>query len=94
MQPTTEASKENVKRASHQALVWQSLEAQNSPELDSMEYGWVKDDQNKSLQPVTLPGEIEQIRKPVGAKVNIYFSDHHYLNIWRRNLIIWRPPLN
>ena len=53
--PTTEVFKENVKRAHRQALVWQSLEAQNPPELDSTEYGWVKDDQNKSLQPVTLP---------------------------------------
>ena len=33
--PTTKAFKENVKRA----LVWQSLEAQNPPELDSTEYG-------------------------------------------------------
>ena len=57
--PTTEAFKENVKRAHHQALVWQSLEAQNPPELDSTEYGWVKDDQNKPLQPVTLPDEVE-----------------------------------
>ncbi|KAG1683171.1 Glutamate receptor U1 [Nymphon striatum] len=44
--PTTEAFKENVKRAHYQALVWRSLEAQNPPELDSTEYGWVKDDQN------------------------------------------------
>ena len=47
--PTTEAFKGNVKRAHHQVLVWQSLEAQNPPELDSTEYGWVNDDQNKSL---------------------------------------------
>ena len=47
--PTTEAFKDNVKRAQHQTLVWQSLEAQNPPELDSTEYGWVKDEQNKSL---------------------------------------------
>jgi len=57
--PTTEAFKENVKRAHYQALVWRSLEAQNPPELDSTEYGWVKDDQNKSLQPVTLPDEVQ-----------------------------------
>ena len=57
--PTTEAFRENVKRAHNQALVWLSLEAQNPPELDAMEYGWVNDDQNKSLQPVTLPDEAE-----------------------------------
>ena len=45
------------------ALVWQSLEAQNPPELDSTEYGWVKDDQNKSIQPVTLPDEVELVLK-------------------------------
>ena len=53
--PTTEAFKETDKRANHQALLWQSLEAQNPPELDSTAYGWVKDNQNKSLQPITLP---------------------------------------
>ena len=40
--PKTEAFKENVKRAHNQALAWQSLEAQNPPELESTEYGWVK----------------------------------------------------
>ena len=54
----TEAFKENVKRAHNQALVWQSLEAQNPPEVESTEYGWVNGDQNKSLQPVTLPDEV------------------------------------
>ena len=58
--PTTEAFKENFKIAHHQALVWQSLEAH-----DSTEYGWVKDDQNKSLQPVTLPGEVELVPEMV-----------------------------
>ena len=41
--PTTEAFKGNVKKAPHQALVWQSQEPQNPPELDSTEYGWVND---------------------------------------------------
>ena len=63
--PTTEAFKGNVKRAYHQVLVWQSLEAQNPPELDSTEYGWVNDDQNKSLQPVTLPDEVELVPEMV-----------------------------
>ena len=57
--PTTEAFEENVKRAHHQALIWQSLQVHNPPELDSTEYGWVKDDQNKSLQPVILPDEVK-----------------------------------
>ena len=59
LSPTTEAFKENVKRAHNQALIWLSLEAQNPPKLDAMEYGWVKDDQNKSLQPVTLPDKVK-----------------------------------
>lgn len=57
--PTTDAFKENVKRAHHQALVWSSLREPNPPELDSTEYGWVKNDQNATLQPVTLPDEVE-----------------------------------
>ena len=57
--PTTEAFKENVKRAHHQALVWRSLEPENPPQLETAEFGWLQDDQNKSLQPVTLPDEVE-----------------------------------
>ena len=53
---TTEAFKENGKRAQHQVLVWQSLEAQNPP---NWIHGWVKDEQNKSIKPVTLPSELE-----------------------------------
>ena len=63
--PTTEAFKENFKIAHHQALVWQSLEAQNPLEMDSTENGWVKDDQNKSLQHVNLPDEIELVPEMV-----------------------------
>ena len=59
--PTTEAFKENVKTAHNQALLWQSLEAQNPPELDSTEYGWVNDDQNKSL----LHDEVELVPEMV-----------------------------
>ena len=63
--PTTEAFKENVKRAHNQAFAWQSLEAQNPSELDSTEYGWVNDDQNKSLQLVPLPDEVELVPEMV-----------------------------
>ena len=63
--PTTETFKENIKRAHNQALLWQSLEAQNPPELGSTEYGWVNDDQNKSLHPVTLPDEVELVPEVV-----------------------------
>ena len=59
MPPITEAFKRNVKRSQYQAFVWQSLEEQKPPELDSTEYCWVKGDQNKSLQPVTLHDEVE-----------------------------------
>ena len=45
----------------HSKEAWKSLEALIPPELDSTEYGWVKDDQNKSLKPVTLPDEVELV---------------------------------
>ena len=63
--PTTKAFKENVKRVHHHAMVWQSQEAQNPPELDSTEYGWVKNYQDKCLQPVTLPDEVELVPEMV-----------------------------
>ena len=45
--PTSEAFKENVRRAHHQAIVWRSLEDSNPPELDAEMYGWVKDSKMK-----------------------------------------------
>ena len=34
-------------------------ESAESTELDSAEYGWVKNEQNKSFKPVALPSELE-----------------------------------
>ena len=57
--PTSEAFKENVKRAHHQAIMWRSLEDSSLPELDVEMYGWVKDSKLKTLQPVLLPINVE-----------------------------------
>ena len=51
-------------------MLKESLEMQNPPALDSTEYGWVKDDQNKSLQPVTLPDEVELVPEMVLCIIN------------------------
>lgn len=52
--PTTEAFKENVKRAHYQCAIWRRA-LQDPPNIDPTEYGWVKDKETRSLQPVTLP---------------------------------------
>ena len=57
--PTSEAFKENVKRAHHKAILWRSLEDSNLPELDVEIYGWVKNSELKTLQPVLLPINVE-----------------------------------
>ena len=52
--PTSEVFEENVKRAHFQCATWRKA-LQESQNLDPTEYGWCKDEETKSLQPVTLP---------------------------------------
>ncbi|KAL8583211.1 hypothetical protein ACOMHN_053724 [Nucella lapillus] len=51
---TSEAFRENVKRAHHQCAVWRSA-LQEPPNTDPTEYGWERNEETKSLQPVALP---------------------------------------
>ena len=51
---TSEVFEENVKRAHFQCATWRKV-LQESPNLDPTEYGWCKDEETKSLQPVPLP---------------------------------------
>ena len=50
--PTSKVFEENVKRAHFQCATWRKA-LQESPNLDPTEYGWCKDEETKSLQPVT-----------------------------------------
>ena len=52
--PTSEVFEENVKRAHFQCAIWRKA-LQEPLNLDPTEYGWCKDEETKSLQPVTLP---------------------------------------
>ena len=51
--PTTEAFELNVRRAHLQAYLWRSLES-DQPKLDPEEFGWKKEESNKTLIPVAL----------------------------------------
>ena len=52
--PTTEAFELNVMRGYYQCAIWkQALEA--PPDVDPTDYGWVRDEETKSLKPVHLP---------------------------------------
>jgi len=52
--PTMEAFEENVKRAHFQCAIWRKA-LQEPPNLDPTKYGWSRDEDTKSLQPVMLP---------------------------------------
>ena len=52
--PSTEAYWENVKRAHYQCPIWRKA-LEEPPNDDPTDYGWVKDEDTKSLQPVSLP---------------------------------------
>ena len=57
--PTKESFTLNVKRAHFQCPFWLHALCTDPPLLDPVEYGWSKDDVNKSLVPVMLPGDVE-----------------------------------
>ena len=52
--PTSEVFEQNVKRAHFQCAIWRKA-LQEPPNLDPAEYGWFKDEETKSLQPIMLP---------------------------------------
>ena len=53
--PTTQAFKENVKRAHIQAAIWKSALTASPPPVDVTEYGWSRDEASSTLKPVSLP---------------------------------------
>lgn len=54
--PTTEAFKENVKRAHFQCAVWRNATIE-PPDQRPTSYGWQRDESAKSLVPISLPKE-------------------------------------
>ena len=55
--PTTEAFSENVKRAHLQTFIWKHALQLHPQKLEPTEYGWIKDESAKSLQPTTVPAD-------------------------------------
>ena len=56
--PSSEAFKENVKRAHVQTLIWKSALLLNPPHIDPLEFGYARHEPSKSLVPVTLPAGV------------------------------------
>ncbi len=53
--PTTEAFTENIKRAHLQTFLWNSALKLDPQKLEPTDYGWVKEQNMKSLQPSRSP---------------------------------------
>ena len=51
---TSESFRENVKRAHLQCAIWKRA-LQEPPNVDPTGYGWERDEEKKSFEPVTLP---------------------------------------
>ena len=56
--PTTESFTENVKRAHFQVCAWRSVRDADPPSLEPEIWGWKRDENTKSLLPVTLPENV------------------------------------
>ncbi|KAJ8018705.1 hypothetical protein HOLleu_43161 [Holothuria leucospilota] len=57
--PTTEAFSENVKRAHLQTSIWKGALQSSPPTLDATEFGFIKNEETKSLMPVTVPANMQ-----------------------------------
>ena len=57
--PTTAAFIENVKRAHLQTCIGKATLDEDPPNINPIEFGWSRDDQNKILVPVTMPSNIQ-----------------------------------
>ena len=55
LSPTTEAFRENVKRAHHQACVWRHAIDLDPPDMPPTDFGWLREETTQSLTPVTVP---------------------------------------
>ncbi len=56
--PMTEAFTENIKRAHLQTFLWMSPLKHDPQKLEPTDYGWVKEQNMKSLQPITIPPDV------------------------------------
>ena len=57
--PTSEAFRENVKRAHLQTCTWTHAVDTDPPSLDPVQFGWTKDETSKTLVPVMLPKTVQ-----------------------------------
>ena len=57
--PTSEAFAENVMHAHLQASIWMAALDPDPPAMEPCEYGWLKDEHFKALQPLMFPSETQ-----------------------------------
>ena len=57
--PTDESFQQNVKRAHFKCCIWKHASLPNPPSMDPSKYGWVKDEDSKSLSPITIAEGIQ-----------------------------------
>ena len=55
--PTTEAFEEYIKRAHHQAMIWNAAKLPHPPTVDVEKFGWRKEESSRTLKPVMIPAE-------------------------------------
>ena len=55
--PTTEVFTENVRRAHLQTFLWKNALQFDLQKLELTDYGWLKEQSTKSLQPTTVPSD-------------------------------------
>ena len=57
--PTNEVLKMNIKWAYYAAVMWKNCVTSNPPKLNQCEYGWERNEGDKSLRPTMIPAGIK-----------------------------------
>ena len=63
--PTRASATENILRAHLQVAYWLAAKSTIPPEVDVEQFGWEKDELNKSLNPVTLPKDVSYVPETI-----------------------------
>ena len=59
--PTNESFVEHVRRAHHQTAIWKGSLSPDPPQMDPVQYGWSRGEDNSTVSPIMLPANVSPV---------------------------------
>ena len=59
--PTNKSFVEHVRRAHHQTATWKGSLSPDPPQMDPVQYGWSRGEDNSPLSPIMLPANVSPV---------------------------------